>query len=180
MVTLERQLFTEVFPIDTDNLPTLVAYRVVFAPGETAKVGGKLAYRLRHVFPGYWIWTYDRILTDTRPDPVKLAEAVDAIVRQEPKTYGAVVGLEEDSYWQPTPDALADFVARGPLDRLGDEMRAALAKTNFSLRNARVEREHRVDAVLLERGHRLLPGVSVDVGHGRDRTPPPSAPDASG
>lgn len=144
MVTLERQLFTEVFPIDTANLPPLYAYRVVLAPGEIAKVGGKLAYRLRHLFPGNWIWTYDRILTDLRPDPNMLAEAVDSIIRQDTKTFSAVVGLEEDAYWTPTAEALADFVARGPLDQLGEAMRAALAKTNFTLRNARVEREHRI------------------------------------
>ena len=144
MVTLERQLFTEVFPIDTASLPQLFAYRIQAATGDGAKLGGKLAYRLRHTFPGYWVWAGERVLTDVQPNPANLRAAVETLVKQEPDVFGALLALEEDILWEPTPVSLAAFVARGPLEQLGDSMRAALTKTNFSLRNARVEREHRV------------------------------------
>lgn len=144
MVTLERQLFTEVFPIDTASLPQLFAYRIQAANGDALKLGGKLAYRLRHTFPGFWVWAGERILTDLQPNPVKLMMAVDSLVKQEPAVFGEIVAVEADVLWEPTAAALADFVARGPLEQLGGAMRDALAKTHFTLRNARVEREHRL------------------------------------
>ena len=144
MVTIERQLFTEVFPIDTASLPQLFAYRIQAAQGDAYKVGGKLAYQLRHAFPGTWVWAGDRVLTDVQPNADALRAAVSTLARQDPTVFGAVIALEEDDLWQPTPAVLADFVARGPLAALGDAMRDSLAKTNFTLRNARVEREHRV------------------------------------
>jgi hypothetical protein len=144
MVTLERQLFTEVFPIDTQHLPQLYAYRPQFGDNEPAKIGGKLAYRMRQMFPGNWVWAGDRVVTDVQPNPASLKAAVNTLVHQEPSVYGGLVALEEDPLWVASAETLADYVARGPLDKLGDAMRDALAKTNFSLRNARVEREHRV------------------------------------
>ncbi len=143
MVTLEQQLFTEVFPVDTSQLPDLTAYRLRVIDIEPVKLGGKLAYRLRQMFPGSWVWAGDRVLTDTPPDLASLEAAVAKITREQPTAYGKLLGIEVDDAWEASPDWLADFVLRGPLNELEDVMRDALAKTNFTLRNARVEREHR-------------------------------------
>lgn len=150
MVTLEQQLFTEVFPVDLATLPELCAYRVQMQGGEPTRIGGKLTYRLRRLFPGHWVWAGGRIITDTPPNPVKLLMTIDTLVKEQPAAYKKLASVEIDAAWQPTPEVIADFVVRGPLETLGDTLREALAKTAFQLRNAHVEREHRIRAWVVD------------------------------
>ncbi len=159
MVILERQLFTEVFPIDVAALPQLYAYRLEVTDSMAHRVGGKLAYRLRQYFPGHWVWFGDRLITDAQPETEALAEVVAALRQQQPKVFGKLAGVEPDYLWEPAAEEIAAFVARGPLAAMNDEMREALARTAFSVRNARVEREHRVRTWVVDN----QPAVSFSV-----------------
>jgi hypothetical protein len=144
MTAQVQHLFVEVFPIET--IPHLQAYLVQMSDGSTPKFGSKLAYRLRHKLPGCWVWADGRMLTDTPPEPMKLLMALDAIKEEQPKTYGKLALLEEDYAWQPTPEIIARFVIRGPLNALGNTIGQALASTGARVGNARTERESQASA----------------------------------
>lgn len=133
-------MFAEVFPIKTDALPPLSAYKIITRSDSARKVGARLALELRDHFGGEWVWAGGRILTDQTPNPVKLVMALDDLKGH----YRDVEALEEDFGWQPTADHLADFVARGPLTRLEDTLIEALAKTAFGIKNTRTQREYRI------------------------------------
>ncbi len=137
---MSAHLFAEIFPIKTDALPALTAYRVITRNDSARKVGARLAAELREVFPGEWVWVGGRILTDQAPNPVKLVMMLDQLKPH----YRDVEGLEEDFSWQPSADHLADFVARGPLLRLEDLLLEALAKTAYGIKKTRTQREYRI------------------------------------
>jgi hypothetical protein len=81
------------------------------------------------------------MLADTPPEPMKLLIALDTIKEEQPKTYGKLSHLEEDYTWQPTPEIIARFVVRGPLNALGNTIGQALASTSARVGNAQIERE---------------------------------------
>ncbi|MBK8032498.1 MAG: hypothetical protein IPO91_26845 [Chloroflexi bacterium] len=137
---MPAHLFAEIFPIKTDALPPLTAYRILTRNDSARKVGARLAAELREVFPGDWVWVGGRILTDQAPNPVKLVMMLDQLKPH----FRDVEALEEDFAWQPTADHLADFVARGPLLRLEDRLIDALAKTAYGIKNTRTQREYRI------------------------------------
>jgi hypothetical protein len=139
MATQVQHLFVEVFPIET--VPDLRAYQIQMSDGSAPKFGSKLAYRLRQKLDGCWVWADGRMLTDTPPEPMKLLMAIDAIKEEQPKTYGKLSLLEEDYAWQPTPEIVARFVIRGPLNALGDTIVQALSSANARVGNAQVQRE---------------------------------------
>jgi hypothetical protein len=133
-------LFTEIFPLNETAVPRLYAY-IPRTKGEMGRIGGKLSYRLRKALGGQWLWLHGRMVTDVQPNPVKLLMALDTIKAAAPKVFGALELLEEDMRWQASHEALAEFVIRGPLEALEPAIQEALDKTNFPLKNVRVERE---------------------------------------
>lgn len=152
----QAQTFVEVFPILLENLPPLTAYRVQIDTDDPAVVqaargfGGKLAYRLRAALPGNWVWVNSRLLTDTPPNPARLIMAVENARREQSTLYKHLDSIEEDFGWAATPEAIASYVVRGPLAMLEGRISEALASTTFPLRNARVEREHRARAWVVD------------------------------
>ncbi len=143
----ESQLFVEMFPIAPEAIPPLTAYHVYLKEGDPLLIGGKLAYQLRIALKGMWVWAGERLLTDTPPNTVELIMALDHLRESQPKVYGALEGIEEDYQWQPTPQLLADYVARAPVAALEGEIRAALTEAaGGKLLNARVERSATVQA----------------------------------
>lgn len=138
-----QQLFGEVFPILTDVLPPLTAYRLTTHAGEsTRKLGNKLADFLGSMFGGFWVWSNGRLLTDTPPNPVKLFMSLDDARASQPKTFQHLDTLEEDFQWQPSAQEIADYVVHGPVARLEDTILDALARTIYSIKSMRVQREY--------------------------------------
>lgn len=161
----QAQTFVEVFPILLENLPPLTAYRVQIDTDDPAIVqaargfGGKLAYRLRAALPGHWVWVGSRLLTDTPPNPARLIMAVENARREQGALYKHLDSIEEDFGWEATAETLANYVVRGPLASLEGRIGEALASTTFPLRNARVEREHRARAWVVDH----QPALSLSV-----------------
>lgn len=133
-------LFAEIFPIKTDALPALSAYRVLARAEGARKLGARLTAELREVFGGNWAWIGGRIVTDQPPDPVKLVMVMDQLKSR----YREIEALEEDFSWQPTADHIGDFVARGTLLQLEETLLDALAKTAFGIKHTRTQREYRI------------------------------------
>lgn len=140
---VQQQLFGEVFPILTDALPALTAYRLSTRGGEsTRKLGGRLAEFLGSTFGGFWVWSNGRLLTDAPPNPVKLFMSLDDARAAYPKTYQNLDALEEDLQWQPSPLELADYVVHGPVAQLEETILEALSRTVYSIKSMRVVREY--------------------------------------
>ena len=78
-VSTSQQLFGEVFPIRTDALPPLGAYRLILTGDESPRrVGSRLADWLGSIFGGFWVMSGSRLITDAQPNPIKLVMAVDS------------------------------------------------------------------------------------------------------
>ena len=144
MIVQEQQLFTEIFPIDVDNLPALSAYRVGVSRGDVEALGAQLALRFEATFGGHWVWTNARLLTDNPPNPVKLMMTIEALGASEPRAFPRSTTVEPDYQWQPSAQDVTDFVIAGPLADLDPLFRDALAKTTYRLQNARIERDYHV------------------------------------
>jgi len=142
--------FVEVFPIKTDALPPLTAYRLKLVgelpAADQNKLGGRLASRLRTLYPGYWIWANSRLISDTPPPSMKLLITLDELRAEQYNTYGWIDALEEDYAWGAAPEAIVDYVLRGPLASLDEKINEALAKTAYGIKNTLVEREYRARA----------------------------------
>src|SRR4051812_20766429 len=137
----DQQLFGEIFPIRTDALPPLAAYRLILSGDESARrVGGKLAEWLSGAFGGCWVMSGGRLITDAAPNPVKLMMALETARSEAPRVFGHVENLEEDFQWQPTAEDIADYVVRGPVAQVEDTILEALSRTVYSINRARVVR----------------------------------------
>jgi hypothetical protein len=144
-------LFTEVFPIE--NPPTLTAYHLCLYPlppevkvtaDEIQKLARTLVARLRKALPGDWLWSDDRVLTDTPALPFEIDGTVESLKAADPDYIGVIERLAADMMWMPTPEQTADFVIRTRLKLLDDTFTRALEKFNReSFKNARIEREYK-------------------------------------
>ena len=138
-----QQLFGEVFPIRTDTLPPLTAYRMTTSGGEsTRRLGTKLAEWMGAMFGSFWVWSGGRLITDAPPNPVKLVIAIDDACADQPRIFQHLESLQEDFQWQPSADEIADYVVHGPVARLEETILEALSRTVYSIRSARVVREY--------------------------------------
>jgi hypothetical protein len=146
----DARVFVEVFPIRTESLPPLSAYRLrltnddASAHAQARAFGGKLAYRLRVGLGGAWVWLGGRLITDSPTDPVTARGVIGSARAEQPKLYALLEDIEIDSDWQPDADTMARYVVRGLIPPLDPQIDAALSTTTFPIKHARVEREYRV------------------------------------
>jgi hypothetical protein len=140
------ELFVEVFPIQPDAIPPLAAYRLEVTGDDPVMVGGRLTLRLARAYGGQWVWVDGRIVTDQPRTTVELMITLDIARAEQPDVYGKVQSIEDDPNWQPDARAAAEFVLRTRVRDLEETLRAALAKSTIKLKNARVEREHKLQA----------------------------------
>ncbi len=142
--------FVEVFPIKTGALPPLTAYQMrlvgELTPSEQTWIGTRLVAKLRTAHPGYWFWASQRVITDSPPPALTIVATLDHLRAEQPDIYNWIDMLEEDYAWGATPEAITDYVMRGPVQALDRPIAEALAKTAYGIKNTLVEREHRMRA----------------------------------
>lgn len=158
------QLFVEVFPIRAEAMPPLFAYRLVMSGDELAqqnarRIGGRTAGYLREAFGGNWAWISSRLVTDTTVTRGKLDLFVEDLRAAYPKVFNTLMGIEPVFEWQPNPLQYADWLVRGPLAALEPKILEELARTVFTIKNTRVEREYRMRTWEVEDA----PALSVSV-----------------
>ncbi len=123
----QKHLFTEVFPIQITALPKLSAYILDTGGRETSSIGGKLSYCLRRTFGGHWVWTSNRIVTDHPQRVDEIMRVVEELWHEQPEVFSHLHQVSQDLSWQPTPQAQADFVARGLFADIDSEIRSILS-----------------------------------------------------
>jgi len=161
-------MFTEIFPVQLDALPRLFAYKLDIRGGDFSTVGGKLSYRLRKRFPGHWVWTSGRLLTDAPHDRADIMKIVEELWREQPDVLRGLVGVMEDLTAELTPQMLSDFVARGLFADIDGRIRQLLASKMRDLGNARVERAYETRGWVVSGKPAVSISVSSHVVHKQD------------
>lgn len=136
-----RTLFTEIFPVKQDTLPTLHSYQLEIKGGDFATIGGKLAYRLGRSFEGHWAWAGNLIITDIPRNPTDVMSIVETLWVEQPEIFRSLHRVSAQHDWTPSALAVAEFVARGLLRDVSSTIENALAEKKQELGNkAQVER----------------------------------------
>lgn len=132
----------EIFQIIEENLPPLFAYQLVTrGSAQQVRTGRKLADRLMRTFAGHWVWTDEVIVTDGSQDAVAIEQALQTIRSNEKDVFKDLVGIKLLENWQPSPIAIAEFVAHGLFSDLSSAIQAALLPIIDLDGRATVERE---------------------------------------
>lgn len=152
-------VLAEVFQIDPRQVPKLHGYEVDVSAEPANTVGGRLCYRLSKVLGGHWVWTTGRAVTDAPKDLAEIEKVVNGLWEQQPQDFRYLRGVRPDFGWDPTPQAVADFFARGLLGDLHDRLRAALTGARRDLGAATVVRDYDVRGWVVQ-GH---PSLSISV-----------------
>ena len=80
----ETHLFTEIFPINTEALPELTAYKLKVSGSDNVdEIGYALCYRLKTKFRGHWYWDEEgkHLLTD-KPQKSQDEEAMNNYLKE--------------------------------------------------------------------------------------------------
>lgn len=144
-------LFTEIFPIPPEAVPPLVAYTLNVTPNAPQaivnRMGGRMAARLRRTFAGDWLWLDAHLITDNISiNPIEVVITGDALKAEAPDAFALLDGIDPQTQRDLPPGTIAAFIARTKIKPLAETMQAALDKFNTTIRNARVERESKVQA----------------------------------
>ncbi len=137
-------LFTEIFPLEAPVRP--VAYVLRCPDDQRSRLGRALASRLRRAFEGDWLWMQGRILTDNERTAIELMITLDIIRGEDPGLFATLEALEADPNWNPSPQVIAEFALRTRLNKLEDDLNAALAQFNTTSAAVRIEREYKLAA----------------------------------
>lgn len=134
------QIFVEVFPVKSNSLPKFSAYRLDTGRADPSPIGGKLAYRLKRTLRGHWAWTTNRVVADLEHDVNDIMNVVKTLWAEQPAVFKDLRGVVRDLDWHPTPQAQADFIARGLIPDLEPQLRSFLSRQRQDLGDAFVDR----------------------------------------
>jgi Piwi domain len=152
-------ILVEVFPVQPAAIPPLVAYQLQTRSGDLATIGGKLAYRLERIFKGHWLWTERRIVTDSPQPDEALKPVIADVWSEQPTIFQGLLAIQRDISWRPTPQVIADFVARALFRDLQPEVNQALSSFSQDLGRIRIHRTCDVRGWVL----REFPAISISV-----------------
>ena len=139
-----QDLFIELFPIQVSDSLDLSAYEIFFDNEAIGERGGKIAYRLNSTFPGHWVWSENRIITDTPVASFQLEIAIEQWKTDVPDLYRNLASIEEIMDWVPSPRNLADYIFWSKIVPIEDDLRLALGKMSVAVENGRIEREYQL------------------------------------
>lgn len=159
MPSISQTLFTEIFPVRADALPELSSYTLETNGGETSTIGGKLAYRLKHTFPGHWAWAGWRIVTDAPQPEEAVMKVVETLWAEQPDTFRALRRVNLARNWVPSAQTQADFAARGLLADEEKKIRQLLDNQKQDLGSAYVERVYEIRGWVVQG----QPAVSISI-----------------
>ena len=151
---------TEFFPIDTAKLPKLFAYRLTIGErNNTNTIGGKLSYRLRKSFQGYWVWTNFKIISDCEKTADELQVVLEGLWQEEPELFKHLHKITPYTAWQSTPKEIADFFSNGVLANCRHQIRDILRTEKKDIGLAYVERDYKIRGWVVNNE----PSVSVSI-----------------
>lgn len=137
---MSKIVFAEIFPILEETLPPLYLYTLEGEDREVARVKGKFFYHLRKSLKGHWVWTQEGILGDNPLEREEGEKFLENLWQKFPDTFGALQGFSPKENWAPSTLERAEFVSRGLLGELEEELQKILRKALPDLGQAQVER----------------------------------------
>lgn len=158
----DQVIYSEIFPIATSallKLSALSAYKLEISSGDIATIGGKLAYRLRREFPGHWVFTCNRLVTDVYQSVDDIMRVVEKLWSEQSDVFGNLRSVTLDLSWHATTKAQADFVAKGLFFDIWGDIRGVLRGKVVDLGDVRVERVHEIRGWVVDG----QPAVSISV-----------------
>ena len=135
-----KSIFTEVFPVKKNIISELYAYNLKIKNDKSQKIGGKLSYQARNHFEGHWIWTKDRIVTDSPQNIEEIKKLMKELWEKQPETYKDLIDIEKDENWKPSPYDIAIFVAYGLIEDLQSIIKEILKNKAHYINNAQINR----------------------------------------
>ena len=140
-------LFVEIFPIMPELPLAFFAYRLEFGTGianqQINRLTAKVARRAAIMSDGIWAWSEGCVITGVEDASRVIETAIAKLKAGIPEFYQPITGILPDVDNIP-PRLFADFVRQTCLRDLDDLMRNSLHEDR--IRNASVEREHRLQA----------------------------------
>lgn len=135
-----RELFSELYLVDTAHLSPFYAWRIETHASEIASLGRKLAYRLSRLAGGHWIWAENLLVTDKKISELEVKNLLASIWGDPSAKFKDVNSLYPVSGWKPLPETVAEFVAFGLCSDLERSLTHQMSKHRRTLRNAFVNR----------------------------------------
>ena len=158
----ETKLFTEIFPVNTEKLPELTAYKLVTIGSNSVEgIGRKLSYRTKDKFGGHWNWDQPAqcLLTDTPQNK----RTIDALLKElwegQDTIYKESLESIERIHYDASTKGIADFVAKALLDDVASTINASL------LRHRQEKEKYFINLVCLRYGWVVYgqPAVSISI-----------------
>ncbi len=138
----QSEVFVEVFPVITENLPTFYAWGLNAPDDQAAELGQKLAHRLRIRTHGHWIYARGRLVTDAQRTRTEMIEFLKTLWESDDEVFKAICGIDADETFKETAQTVADLIAFGVDDDLRKPILEILRADRRVIRSALVEREH--------------------------------------
>ncbi|GAB4516021.1 MAG: hypothetical protein OHK0046_20530 [Anaerolineae bacterium] len=152
-------LFVEIFPVEPAAVPVFLAYQLISPPGDLNRAGHRLARQLKRAYQGNWLWFDQRLLTDNERSAIELMITLDVLKAEQPALFEHIESIERDLTWQPGPQQQAEIALRHALRPLDGRMADALKALEARVRNALIEREHKLQAWAVG----AVPSISISI-----------------
>jgi len=133
--------FTEIFFINEAEIPDLDAYELKIHGQNLNSIGGKFSYQLRKKFKGHWIWSENKIITDSPKKKEEIMQFIEELWSYQPETYQDLIEINHIPLWKPTAYSKANFASKGIFSDYESKINKTLSKETVHLGNARIERK---------------------------------------
>ena len=115
----ETNLFTEVFPVNTEALPELTTYKLKVSGSDSVDdIGYALCYRLKTRFRGHWYWDEKgkHLLTDKPQAEEAINNYLKELWEKREEVFRSLETIKISPAYKPSTEGIANFVAKALLD----------------------------------------------------------------
>lgn len=134
---------------ELDKYP-LIAYKI--NAKNAGEVGAVLAARVRKMrnIPCAWVKNERILVAPTQLTQEILMSVVKELWEMRLEGFDLVLGVNQEESWQPSPNAIAQFVVKGILDDAKGNLKAALKAEEFKRKTIIVERQAKPKGTFVE------------------------------
>ncbi|MEO1162504.1 MAG: hypothetical protein AAFV98_01855 [Chloroflexota bacterium] len=136
--------FTEVFPVATQHIGRLYAYKVESKSQHISPFLTPLLAYLNAMSAGNWVLLDEHLVADVHLADDKSAKIVSTLKERFPDTAKSLISLHEDSEWQPTLTLAAEYIAGCAVLCADDTFRQVLRQHGTVVGSAYVMRDYHV------------------------------------
>ena len=125
----ETHLFTEIFPINTEALPELTAYKLKVSGSDNVdEIGYALCYRLKTKFRGHWYWDEEgkHLLTDKPQDEEAMNNYLKELWEKREEVFRSLETIKMTPAHKASTQGIANFVAKALLDDVAPAINKSL------------------------------------------------------